>query len=107
MELWNIGVTEYWSNERMKDFDKIFSSEIFKSLMNEGLIDCIAYRNIIIKKEYRTLRLSLHALDAIEKLAEKHCLSESAIMKILFRKRKRKTVNYELNPSTGRAGIQK
>lgn len=83
----------------MKDFDKIFSSETFKSLMDEGLIDCIAYRNIIIKKEYRTLRLNLHALDAIEKLADKYCLSESAIIKILFRKRKRKTVDYELKIS--------
>lgn len=65
----------------------------FAELYSLGLIDEIGLRNFIIKTEYKNLRKSQSMGDSIYILSKKHFLSEDAIISIIFRKRKTKSIN--------------
>ena len=74
------------------DIDEVIENPLFKQFHSIGLIDEIALRNEIIKREYKSLRKSNPTFGAIFLLSEKFNLSDSAINTILFRKRVKKKV---------------
>ena len=74
------------------DIDEVIENPFFKKYHSIGLIDEIALRNEIIKREYKSLRKNNPTFDAIFILSEKFNLSDSAINTILFRKRVKKKV---------------
>ena len=74
------------------DIDEVIENPLFKKFHSIGLIDEIALRNEIIKREYKSLRKNNPTFDAIFILSEKFNLSDSAINTILFRKRVKKKV---------------
>lgn len=74
------------------DICEVIENPLFKKFHSLGLIDEIALRNALIKKEYKILRKDNSTFDAIFILSEKFNLSDSAINTILFRKRIKKKV---------------
>ncbi len=88
-------------SEMIDDFDNIeelLSDPFFLELKDYGLIDELALRNLMIKREYRILRNNLCVGDSVYQLSLKFFLSESAINSILFRKRNKKAINFP-NPN--------
>lgn len=53
-----------------------------------GLIDEIALRNYLIRKEFEELRAEkIKSMDVLDMLADKHCLSVSSINTIIYGKK--------------------
>ena len=78
--------------QNIVDIKELINNPSFKEYLSLGLIDEIAFRNAIIKHEYRILKRKNSAFESIMILAEKFNLSDSAINTILFRKRVKKKV---------------
>lgn len=79
------------------DISEVISNPYFKEYLSLGLIDEVALRNLIIKNEYKSLRLYNSAYESIYILSQKFNLSDSAINTILFRKRVKKKVLIDFN----------
>jgi hypothetical protein len=74
------------------DIKNILSSKGLEEFRSLGLIDEIALRNLMIKFDYKEMRVTQSQLDAISQLQEKYFLSYDNILSILFRPRARKKV---------------
>ncbi len=68
------------------DLEKIMTSDLFRLLKSMDLIDETELRNIQIRNDYKSLRISHHVSDCIEILSEKYCLAWDTLRNIIFRK---------------------
>jgi len=55
-------------------------------LRDNGIINETGFRNFLIKQDYKKLRNTLNASDAVSTLSDKYNLSDNAINSVLFRK---------------------
>ena len=66
---------------------ELLNSEDFHKLRSMNLVKETAMRNLIIREEYKALRVKNSAPVCIQILMDKYYLSDSSINSILFRKR--------------------
>ena len=67
----------------------IITENQFHKLKQRGLINQTRLRNIMIKREFISLRTKMEPIDAIEYLSKKYFRSELTVHSIVYRKRRR------------------
>ncbi len=66
---------------------EVIGLAVLEKLRELNLIDETALRNYIIKNDYKKLRETYDASEAVSMLCDKYFLSDSALNSILFRKK--------------------
>ena len=73
------------------DLEAIVSSDVFREMRRLNLVDEIELRNLMIKEDYKNLRVSYNSSYALEFLMDKYSLSDTALTHILFHNRDKKS----------------
>lgn len=77
--------------------DPNFTVELFRLLARYGLVNEIALRNSIIRKEYQESKTRGERLqEFMSRAADKYCLSEKSVDAIIYSTHKSKRLNHSL-----------